>query len=102
VVVIVSVAMIVTALLLLLTFEQAAPPHNGGDGFMDATFEIFSAFGTVGLSTGTTRELGDQGRWVVTATMFLGRIGPLVLVTLLTKPRRGPEIRHPEAEIHIG
>ncbi|KPK60690.1 MAG: hypothetical protein AMJ59_04980 [Gammaproteobacteria bacterium SG8_31] len=102
VVVIVSVAMIVTALLLLLTFEQAAPPHNGGDGFMDATFEIFSAFGTVGLSTGTTRELGDQGRWVVTATMFLGRIGPLVLVTLLTTPRRGPEIRHPEAEIHIG
>ncbi len=102
VVVILAVTMIVSSLLLLLTMEQPGPPYNGGDGFMGASFEIFSAFSTVGLSTGLTRELHDPGRWIVTATMFLGRIGPLVLVTLLTRRTRGPEVRHPEAEIHIG
>lgn len=69
---------------------------------MDAAFEVFSAFSTVGLSAGATRNLSDPGRWIVTATMFLGRIGPLVLVTLLTRQQRGPRVRHPEAEIHIG
>ncbi len=102
VVVILGMTMIVSALFLLLTLEQPGPPHNGGDGFMDAAFEVFSAFSTVGLSTGLTRELTDPGRWVITATMFFGRIGPLVLVTLLTRRKRGPEVRHPEAEIHIG
>jgi len=102
VVVILAVGMIVSCLFLLLVLEQPGPPYNGGDGFMDLVFEVFSAFSTVGLSTGVTRELSDPGRWVVTATMFIGRIGPLVLVTLLTRRRRGPEVRHAEAEIHIG
>jgi trk system potassium uptake protein TrkH len=102
VVVILGVTMIVSSLFLLLTTDQPGPPHNGGDGFMGAAFEVFSAFSTVGLSTGVTRELTDPGRWVITGTMFFGRIGPLVLVTLLTRRGRGPEVRHPEAEIHIG
>jgi len=102
VVVILAVTMIVSCLFLLLTLEQPGSPYNGGDGFMDAAFEVFSAFSTVGLSTGITRELSDPGRWVITATMFVGRIGPLVLVTLLTRRSRGPELRHAEAEIHIG
>jgi trk system potassium uptake protein TrkH len=56
----------------------------------------------VGLSTGITKELGEFGRYIVVLTMYVGRIGPLVVFTLMTRRQQGPAIRHPEAEIHIG
>ncbi len=45
--------------------------------FADLLFEGASALGTVGLSRGITATLTDAGKWVVTAMMFLGRLGPL-------------------------
>lgn len=39
-------------------------------------FEVVSAFGTVGLSTGITAELPPAGHLLLTALMFLGRAGP--------------------------
>lgn len=42
-------------------------------------FESASSFGTVGLSMGVTRGLSPAGRWIVMATILIGRIGPLAL-----------------------
>ena len=47
--------------------------------FLDLSFEAVSALGTVGLSTGITNDLTDMGKLILTATMFIGRIGPLTL-----------------------
>jgi Trk-type K+ transport system membrane component len=42
-----------------------------------------SAFGTVGLSTGITDDLSAPGQLVLTALMFLGRLGPITLASAL-------------------
>lgn len=47
--------------------------------YLELVFETASALGTVGLSTGITGELTDLGKWIVTAIMFIGRVGPLTL-----------------------
>lgn len=46
-------------------------------------FEVISAFGTVGLSTGITAELPAAGQLVLVVTMFVGRLGPLTMGTAL-------------------
>lgn len=43
----------------------------------DLIFEAASALGTVGLSRGITGNLTEAGKMIITALMFLGRIGPI-------------------------
>ena len=73
--------------------------HDGE--FLDVTFEVASAFGTVGLSRGFTGELGEFGRVVVEVLMFLGRVGPLTLGFFLAT-QSAPRVRYPEGQIHLG
>ena len=40
-------------------------------------FEVVSAFGTVGLSTGITPDLLDASKLIIIAIMFIGRLGGL-------------------------
>lgn len=49
---------------------------------MNAVFEITSAFGTVGLSTGITTGLGTGSKLLSIVVMFIGRLGPLTIATL--------------------
>ena len=42
-------------------------------------FETFSAFGTVGLSTGLTPTLHIGSKIVICVLMFFGRLGPITL-----------------------
>ncbi|GAA0569241.1 TrkH family potassium uptake protein [Actinomadura livida] len=51
-------------------------------------FEVVSAFGTVGLSTGITAELPSAGKLVLVVLMFVGRIGPLTFATALALRER--------------
>ena len=66
-----------TSTLLLTVFEADA------FAFIDILYEATSAFATVGVSTGITSELTPASQLVVTATMFLGRVGPLTLLLAL-------------------
>ncbi|EKF74727.1 TrkH family potassium uptake protein [Alcanivorax hongdengensis A-11-3] len=70
-------------------------------GFEDLTFEVVSAFGTVGLSRGITAELSEPGQCILMLLMFVGRVGPLTLSFLLTR-RSQQAIGYPEGEVHIG
>ncbi len=69
--------------------------------FLDAVFEVVSAFGTVGLSRGATSELNMFGQLLIMFLMFFGRIGPLTLGYLLATPTIS-RIRHPKVNIAVG
>ena len=68
---------------------------------MDALFEVTSAFGTVGLSTGITTGLCDGSKILSIAIMYIGRLGPLTIASLwyFTK---GDRISYPEGNIEVG
>lgn len=83
--------------LLLLATETGRP----GVGFHDVLFEQISAFGTVGLSTGVTDKLTVAGRLWLTATMFVGRLGPLTIALGLL-PTSHLHVKYPEGRIMIG
>jgi trk system potassium uptake protein len=67
----ISAGIVLASLTLMTLFEQQE--------FMKLLFEVCSAFGTVGLSTGITASLGVAGKLVIIATMFVGRCGPLTI-----------------------
>ncbi len=68
----------------------------------DVMFEAFSAFGTVGLSTGLTPSLDGLGQFIIISLMFLGRLGPLTLGTALLFNTRERLFRFPEDRPMIG
>src|SRR5690606_13037248 len=53
--------------------------------FLDYMFEATSAFATVGLSTGVTPVLTDEGRLLMVLLMFVGRIGPLSFAAAISR-----------------
>ena len=65
-------------------------------------FEVVSAFATVGLSTGITAEVGTAGHLVLTLLMFVGRLGPITLVSALALRERQRLYHHPEGRPLIG
>ena len=69
---------------------------------LELTFEVFSAFGTVGLSTGVTPHLSTAGKLIIALTMFVGRIGPLTLALALAAPRQGKALGLAREDVTIG
>jgi Trk-type K+ transport system membrane component len=56
--------------------------------FLDAMFEVVSALGTVGLSTGLTPKLSDAGKLIIMALMFVGRLGPISVFVAISMVER--------------
>lgn len=65
-------------------------------------FEAVSAFATVGLSAGITADLPAAGQLILIGLMFLGRLGPITLVSALALRERGKLYRLPEGRPLIG
>ena len=68
----------------------------------DVLFETISAFATVGLSTGVTPRLADPAQIVLVLLMFVGRLGPVALVSALALRERNRRYRFPEGAPLIG
>jgi trk system potassium uptake protein TrkH len=78
----VTVAVLYLALVAAVTLLLCVAMRTGF-GFIDLFFEACSACGNVGLSAGVTANLNLFGKIVVTAGMFLGRVGlPAVLLAI--------------------
>ena len=94
--VIFAALILITAVTFILTLTENA-------GFLPLLFEVTSAFGTVGLTTGITTSLSSVGKLILACTMFAGRLGPLTLATALSIRHRGPEaVHYPEERVGIG
>jgi len=91
-------------ILLILIAEEGHHPValQRGSYFMELTFETVSAFGTVGLSTGLTPDLSRAGMLLISAMMFIGRLGPLTLAYALERHRRKLAYHYPEESVLIG
>jgi trk system potassium uptake protein len=69
---------------------------------MQSAFEVISAFGTVGLSTGITPHLPSIGKIIIIVVMFIGRVGPLTLALSLLIRQKEPRVEYPKEYISIG
>ena len=70
--------------------------------FLKVLFEVTSAFGTVGLSTGITSQLSALGKILISMTMFAGRIGPLTLALALAMRKERAVYKYPEERVMVG
>jgi len=74
-----SSTFVVTAIILITLFEKQF-------SLMQMVFEVVSAFGTVGLSTGITFALTGMSKVVLIVTMFVGRVGLITIGSAIIKP----------------
>jgi len=70
--------------------------------FIQVLFEVTSAFGTVGLSTGITSSLGPAAKIVLCLVMLVGRTGPLTLVLAISQQGPKPAYAYPRATVMVG
>lgn len=94
-----SVALIAVGVVVLGTLGVVA---FSGVELSAGLFEVTSAFGTVGLSTGITPTLDAASQVVLIALMLIGRVGPLTFgaaLVLASHPRR---YRRPSEGLMIG
>jgi trk system potassium uptake protein TrkH len=73
-----------------------------GMSMKETFFEVFSAFGTVGLSLGMTAKLNVAGKIVIVLTMFVGRIGPLTLLYAFSREKAFGRFEYVEESVMIG
>ncbi|XKG67095.1 TrkH family potassium uptake protein [Mesobacillus maritimus] len=96
-----SMAVMSTALLLcfiaVVTLSITEPFTT-----MQLIFEVASAFGTTGLSMGITPELSTIGKIIIILLMFIGRIGILSFITIISRPGADDLYHFPREKVIIG
>lgn len=94
-----SVALISATLVIVMTMMLSISEKQP---FINLLFEVTSAFGTVGLSTGITSTLTTSGKIALILTMFAGRVGPVTVALALALKARKGNLQYPEGKIIIG
>ncbi|MEI6444304.1 MAG: TrkH family potassium uptake protein [Nostocales cyanobacterium ELA583] len=70
--------------------------------FIQILFEVVSAFGTVGLSTGITGTVSIAAKLILILTMYIGRVGVLLLMSSILGDPRPSRIHYPEENLLVG
>lgn len=76
----------------------------GGQGLplTDTLFECLSAIGTVGMTTGITRDLNTLSALTIAVLMFAGRVGSVSFAMALIERRARPAVTYPTESLTIG
>ena len=91
-----GLALIFTIIMALVEIEREAP-------FLNLLFDVVSALGTVGATTGIVPSLGLAAQSIFMAAMFVGRLGPLVLALSLAPREDEVEVyRYAQEQVRIG
>lgn len=64
--------------------------------------EVCSAFGTTGLSMGITPHLSVFGKLIIISLMFIGRVGILTFLFIISTKGQEPNYHYPKERIIIG
>lgn len=91
----ISLMVIGAAIIAVLTFEPA------GTDVLKVVFECFSAYSTVGLTLNFTDTMTEPSKYVIIATMFIGRIGMLNLMIGLLREVNHQFYEYPKENILI-
>jgi trk system potassium uptake protein TrkH len=70
--------------------------------FIRILFESVSAFATVGLSTGITASVSTVSKLVIIATMYIGRVGVLLLMAAILGDPKPSTVHYPEENLLVG
>jgi trk system potassium uptake protein TrkH len=98
-----SIAIIVLFTLILSISEIPMLSHMKTRGqFIEILFEVVSAFGTVGLSTGITFELTAAGKFFITVLMYIGRLGPLTIALAIGGKQITPPYKYLQEDVMVG
>jgi trk system potassium uptake protein len=81
-----------------IAISLAEPKLN----FINILFEVVSAFATVGLSTGITAGLTSFSKLVLIATMYIGRVGILLLISTVLGDPKSSTVSYPEESLLVG
>ena len=90
-----SVALVVVGTVGLILITE-------GVRFNESLFEVTSAFSTTGLTVGLTPQLPEPGQYVLTALMYIGRVGPLTLGSAIALNARRRLYRYPKEQPIVG
>jgi len=93
-VVLLAVAVVITATTALLLMTDF--------GLDRLLFEVVSAFGTVGMSTGITADLPPAGQLILVVLMFIGRLGPITFASSIALRERRITYEFPQERPIIG
>lgn len=103
--VVVNKALSIAGLSMVLIFIMTTAIHSVDKlPFINVLYEVTSAFGTVGLSTGITPGLHSLSKVMLIFTMFLGRVGPLTFAVAIAmrENRKLQNEVYPEGKIMVG
>lgn len=70
--------------------------------FEEVIFEVLSAIGTVGMTTGITRELNTISRLIIMVLMYCGRLGSLSFALVFAQKKTVTSVRQPQEKIIVG
>jgi trk system potassium uptake protein len=88
-----------TVVVAVIIISLVEPPKLN---FIQILFEVVSGFGTVGLSMGITADLTAVSKLVLVATMYIGRVGVLLLIAALLGDPKATAINYPEESLLVG
>ena len=102
-IIVLSILVITIFTFILMITELRALSHMESRGqFFEILFEVFSAYGTVGLSLGITSSLTSIGKFLITLLMFIGRLGPLTIAMSVVLTTKRGRFQYPEEGVMIG
>lgn len=70
--------------------------------FLDILFEVISAIGTVGMTTGITRSLNMVSRGILILLMYCGRVGSMTFAMSFIEKRKNAPVKLPVEKITVG
>ena len=94
----VLVGSVVTVILATILISLTDPKLD----FIKILFEVVSAFATVGLSTGITGSVSIAAKLILIVTMYVGRVGVLLLMSAVLGDPRPTRIHYPEESLLVG
>jgi trk system potassium uptake protein len=97
-----TISVVFGSLMVVIASATLVEMTNPELEFIQVLFEVVSAFGTVGLSTGITAKISAIGKLIIIATMYIGRVGILLLMSAAIGDPKPSTFKYPEESLLVG